>query len=165
MFDPSQLKEDVSFSDTNLDGAMIEQASLYAHYSAEAVRAERKVNDQKLRIDVVKSKLDQKIRDDAADDGKKLTEKLVEAEIHRKKEYVDAVKELNALKADAEALKHALEAFRQRRDMLIQIGSSRREEMKGQVRLNDPAEKAAAQKERFANLGSKSDSQDQQISQ
>jgi predicted CoA-binding protein len=71
----------------------------------------------------------------AANAGSKITEKSVEAEVKLHPEYIKVVVAYNEADAMLDMIKAALEAFKQRRDMLIQLGASQREEMKGELRM------------------------------
>lgn len=138
-----QVKKDTSFSDTDLDTPMMQQASLFAHYSHLAALAAKQVDDLKLRQSIVESKLDKELRDEAAASGTKITESQLGKDIMRKREFVEVSMMVNEAKMIEGLIKGACEALRQKRDMLIQIGVGRREEMKGDLVIR-AAEAAAA---------------------
>jgi hypothetical protein len=133
--DADQFKKDVALNPSDIGGAMIEQASLFAHYSNLSAQAERQVNNIEMIVDIVRSKIDKAIRDQAADAGKKTTEPGIESAIARNVDYIKAVKKLNDAKMIANLAKNALEAFKHRKDMLVQLGAADREERKGELRL------------------------------
>jgi len=131
--DGKQLKEDVSFSDADLSSAMMEQASMFAHYGVLAAQAARQVDQMKTRLEIAESAVYRSLRDDLTAKGEKFTEGSLGAavalhpEIRRHKMAVNEAKQIE------QSAKIAVEAFRHRRDMLIQMGLISREEMKGEL--------------------------------
>lgn len=132
---PQELSDDTAFDPDNIDDEMMRQAGLYAHYAVKASQAAEAADNAKIKRDITESKIDMEIRDNAAEEGTKLTEGKITAMVKTDVRWVKASKYYNAAKATAELGKYALEAFKQKRDMLVQIGVSMREEMKGEVRV------------------------------
>ncbi|OAB55681.1 hypothetical protein AY600_02055 [Phormidium willei BDU 130791] len=132
-----KLQSDLAFSDTDLSGTMMTQASMYAHYASLSAKAQKQVDSLKLVLEARSAKLDQTIRDAAAENGEKITEKRIENEIAGNTTIIGLKKKLNEARAIADLAKNACEAFKQRRDMLVQIGVTMREEMKGQLRVSE----------------------------
>lgn len=147
-FNVEQMKKDVAFSDVNLDDAMMNQASLYAYYATLAAQAQRTVDRLKIQVDIVESKTHDRITSELRDAGEKVVETAVAKMIQRDPDFVTAQVKLADAKMDAFVAKEALEAFKQRRDMLVQIGVRAREEMKGELRIAA----ATVEAERSANL-------------
>lgn len=133
--DSKQLMQDVSINDTDLTDAMINHASLFAHYAVLNSQAQGRVDKLKLMLDLKTAKLDQSVREEMQASGVKITESAVDQNIRRNADYVRAVNALNEAKENATLTHSALDAFRQRRDMLVQLGVAAREEAKGQVRV------------------------------
>lgn len=134
-FDPRQLQKDLAINENLLDDAFISQAAMFAHYAGVAHRASRRADQLAHQVKLVEAKLDQEIRQEAADSGEKLTEAAIKNRIlldprHRKitERHLDA-------KAVAAMTKDGCESFKQRRDMLIQVGANVREEQKGELRM------------------------------
>jgi hypothetical protein len=153
-FDAEQFMKDVSINDADLSGAILTHASLFAHYAVMDAQAQHQVDKLKLALDVRSARADKKVREGMANSGIKVTESGVEQEIKRSAEYLAAVTALNAAKEVAAMTHTALDAFRQRRDMLIQLGVAAREEMKGEVRvLNAEAAKRNSEELRARALG------------
>jgi hypothetical protein len=125
-----QMMKDVAFSPEDLDSAYINQASLYAYYAEQSRIATKKMDNFKLRIDAVEAELDKQIRNEAAESGTKITEKAIEQNILRDEKYVKAVMSYNDAKAVSQMLRDILDAFKQRKDMLIQVGLTRRDELR-----------------------------------
>lgn len=142
--DPAQFMKDTRINPNDLDTAMLTQAGLFAHYAVVAAKTQERAENLKLKREVLESKIDQEIRDRAATDGTKLTEKMIEAEIHRDVRWVQVQKSLNAVRAEADLAKSALEALRHKRDMMVQLGVNQREEMKGAVRVKTAEVESAA---------------------
>lgn len=140
--DPLQLKADVSFTEADLDSAMMSQAALFAHYATQAATAQHQVDSIKLLLEVKEASVAQAIRDEAAESGAKTTEKGIEQQITMNAAVIALRKALNNARSQADLAKMALEALRQKRDMLVQIGVARREEMLGELRIRG-AEAAA----------------------
>jgi hypothetical protein len=142
--DPAQLRKDISFSTADLSTAMVQQASLAVHYGVLLAQATRQVHSLELALEVAEAKVYRKLREEAATSGAKITEAQLEKQvaIH---ETVIKLKRAVAEAQQVEAVgKTAVEAFRQRRDMLIQQGLITREDMRGNLSI---AEKRAAEEQ------------------
>jgi len=138
------LHVDLEIKPAELDAAFRGQASLFAHYGEKHVEMMRQEARAKMMLEVTEAKLDKQLRDEAAAASAKITEKQIEQAIARTGDYVKALNAYNEAKAAAELAKVGVEAFRQRRDMLIQIGANDRQEMKGDLvmRQRDEAHEA-----------------------
>lgn len=153
--DVKQLQTDLAFSDADLESAMMLQASLFAHYGVIAAKASQQVDQAKMNMDIVEARLDKAIRDRAAVDGEKTTEKGITQEISRKSAFVEAQKTVSDAKMVDSLARSAMEAFRHKRDMLVQIGLISREEMKGEVSIKLAQANEAAREERLARIKEK----------
>lgn len=131
--DAKQLKEDLAFSINDLTSAMMGQSSLFAHYGQLAADASYQVDKLEMALKTTESAVYKAIRDDYAKKGEKVTEGQL-TNLVASHDHVKALKlALNRAIRVENVCKSAVEAFRQRRDMLIQCGSTMREEMKGEV--------------------------------
>lgn len=135
LIDTEQLNRDMTFSPTNLTDAMMAQAALFAHYGVLAAKASRQVDDVKLLLENVEAKVYRKIRDEAASSGTKMTEAQLEKAVAINEHVIAFRKALNEAKQIEAISKTAVEAFRHRRDMLVQQGLISREEMKGELSI------------------------------
>lgn len=138
LIDPEQLKKDMRFSLADLSSAMMEQAPLSTHYGMLAAKASRQVNDLELLLEVTEAKVYRIARDkrDAeTEKDKKVTEAALAKIVSTNAQVVSIRKALNEAKQIEAQTKTAVEAFRQRRDMLIQSGLISREEMKGEISI------------------------------
>ena len=150
--DAEQLRRDLAFSDTDLSSAMMEQAAMFAHYGVLAAEAARQVDVVKLLLENTEAAVSKLIRDEIASTGEKLTEAAIAARIARHPRVIAMKKALNEAKRVEATAKIAVESFRHRRDMLVQMGLISREEMKGELRIaekNIHEKSLELQKQRF----------------
>ena len=144
-----QLREDVSINDADLDGCMTTQASLYAHYASLYAKATYDANTFKVRADIAKAKAYKSLRSRFIAKGSKYTEALLEAEVMLHEEYQQALELYNKYRMSEMLCKEALEALKQRRDMLVQKGKSSLEERKGELFLKGPETLSRQERERL----------------
>jgi len=135
--DTDRLSEDLSFTQTNISLAMTRQASLFAHYSMLAHKAQFQADRADQQVDLVEAQLDQKYRDAFATAGTKVTENMIKSAIIKDSKYQAALIRKHESKAIAEMVKSAADSFRHRRDMLIQVGADLRAEAQGAVRTKE----------------------------
>lgn len=135
--DPDQLREDLAFTQTNISLAMTRQASLFAHYSMLAHKAQFQADRADQQVDLVEAQLDQKYRDAFASAGTKATENMIKSAIIKDTKYQKTLMRKHEAKAIAEMVKSAADSFRHRRDMLIQVGADLRAEAQGSVRTKE----------------------------
>lgn len=135
--DPRRLAKDTSVNTETLDTAMMRQASLYAYYAVIAARTAERADNFKTARDVLESKIARELRNEATASKTKITEKQIEGDIRIDSRWIRAAKAVNKARADAELAKQALFALSQKRDMMVQIGVSIREEMKGTMRIKE----------------------------
>jgi len=130
---PVQFKEDVSVNVADLDDAFVRQASLFAHYGMQTARAVEQMDNLKLLLEVKEAQLNNEHREALLAQGGKVTEAMISNAVLTDSRYIKTRKAFNEAKGVLEINKASTEAFRQRRDMLIQIGADAREERKGEV--------------------------------
>jgi hypothetical protein len=134
--DSNQLKRDMSYSTADLSSAMMEQASLFAHYGVLAARASRQVDNIKMLLETREAQVYRAKRSEFDDAGEKITETKLEKIVATSSTIVDLKRALaKARQIEAEA-KIAVEGLRHRRDMLIQQGLIQREELKGELTIS-----------------------------
>lgn len=134
--DPAQLRRDLQFSPADISTAMVEQASLFAHYGVLLADASRQVDVVELLLENTEAAVYQLLRNEATSKGEKVTEVMLEKQVLRHKRVIAMKRALNAAKRVESLCKTAVEAFRHRRDMLVQQGAISREELKGELRMN-----------------------------
>ena len=120
---------EIIINDTDLNTEFIHQASKFNKFATTEAQAKAKLMNAKLRLEIVDAEITKKVREDFTKSGVKATEKMVNSEVILSKEYQAAQKALIKASCDADIAKAAKEAFMQRKDMLIQLGSAKRAEM------------------------------------
>lgn len=133
--DEAQLKIDLSYSLTNLSDAMQQQAALTSHYSTLAAKAQRQVDDIHLILEATESAVYRQLRDAALKAEDKVTEPQLKQNVSASPRMLAIKRALNEAKQICAVAKGAVVAIRQRKDMLVQEGSTSREERKGELRL------------------------------
>jgi len=131
--DAKQLKRDLAINPLDLDTAQMEQASLFAHYGELAANAAHQTDVVELLLETTEAAVYKLLRDNAAAAGEKVTEAQLEKLVSRHARVISMKKALNEAKRVEAMGKTALEAFRQKRDMLMQQGATQREERKGEL--------------------------------
>lgn len=132
--DVEQFRRDTQITEATLDACMIEQNSLRAYYGAQMAYAEAQLARLKMRADIIEAQLNDRHRKALLATGEKVTEKLIESAVRLDPAWI----KIQNLVIEAETI-HAINkalvaSLADRRDMLIQIGANRREELKGPVR-------------------------------
>lgn len=133
--DAATLKKDLAFSPNNLTDAMMTQSAMFSHYGVLAAEASRQVDVIKMLLENTEAAVYKLERDAAATAGEKVTEVMLEKRIARHSRVIAMKKALNDAKRIEATGKIAVESFRHRRDMLVQMGLISREEMKGDIRI------------------------------
>ncbi|AMB48370.1 hypothetical protein [Methylobacterium sp. AMS5] len=131
-----ELKRDIRFSPSDLTSGMVEQSSLFVHYGIQASLASKQVDDLKLLLENQEARAGREIRDRLTNLGEKFTEASIAGRVARERQVIVTKRALNEAKQVENVAKAALEAFRHRRDMLVQMGLISREEMKGEVSIS-----------------------------
>jgi hypothetical protein len=135
--DARQLKSDLAYSPNDLTSAMMNQASMFSHYGVLAADASRQVDVVKMLLEQSEAAVYKLLRDQAAAAGEKVTEAQLEKQVARHSRVISMKKALNEAKRVESIGKTAVESFRHRRDMLVQLGLISREEMKGELRIGE----------------------------
>lgn len=151
-FQPDELtfRRDIKVSDVALDQCMQDQSSLMAYYTAQHARAEAQFSRVKREFNTLEAGLYDAYRKRFILEGEKATEKAIENAVRMDNQWVVASLKLIEAQTYADIHKGFVQTLRDRKDMLVQLGSDRREEMKGQTRIVrrlDP-ESPARQQER-----------------
>jgi hypothetical protein len=133
--DAKQLRLDLAYSPNDLTSAMINQASMFSYYGVLAADASRQVDVVKMLLENTEAAVQQIIRDEFAATGEKTTEGLIAAKVARHPRVIGMKKALNEAKRVEAIGKTAVESFRHRRDMLVQLGLIQREELKGELTI------------------------------
>lgn len=135
VINPGEATRDASVDPLDISNEMIQQSGLYLKYALKHQKALTAESNAKMKLEITQSAVDMKIREDAVTSGEKLTEKKIEAMTTTNPRVINAQKEYNDAKAAVVLCKDILEALKQKKDMIIQIGVREREEMKGEARV------------------------------
>lgn len=139
-----QMMKDAKIVDASFEEACRSQAGLFAFYAEQSRIASKKELDLKLRIETQEGIAYEKLRNKYEKEGKKITEKALDQELSRDPELIKLRMRYNEVKTDAQMLRDFLEALRQKRDMLVHIGLSRRDEKRGELRIQEKVEEYLA---------------------
>lgn len=134
--DPADFAEDTRFSEATLSEELERQASLIAHYGVALGKAQHQSDRFKHRLEIKTAQVAKRMRDEANDEGRKITEKQIELDLSLSPTVIKARANYNEAKAVHETLKVALEALRHKRDAMIQAGVTRRLEVEMQTRIS-----------------------------
>lgn len=144
--DPEEFRSRTAISDVNLDSCFMEQSGLRAYYGAQAAYAESQASREKARFEILEAKLYATHRTKlAADPAIKITEKVVEAAVKSDPVWFTMKSRVIDAEQIAAVNKAIAVSMADRRDMLIQLGADRRDESKGNLRMqeaNDLADRA-----------------------
>lgn len=133
--DAEVIQKDTSLEGVVVNDAFVNQSGLVSYYGSIAAKAMAQTAKTKLTRDAILARVSQTYRDEAAAEGKKITEKALEELVSKDTTAIRIRKAYIEAQAIEDECKAALEAIKHRRDMLIQIGANQREEMKGDARL------------------------------
>ncbi|UBM12719.1 hypothetical protein [Cupriavidus metallidurans] len=137
--DPEQVRADVAFNPTDLDAAIIQHAAKFAYYAEQGVQARRQFERVKAAVEVLETQLDAYYRKKLADEGAKVTEKMVESAVKMDSRWLAAQYRLADAKAIQGSCESVAESLRQRKDMLVQTSVDRRIEREGELRVQSAA--------------------------
>lgn len=149
--DPKKFTEETAVNDANLDNCMMQQSSLRAFYGAQAAYAEQQYNRFKTRFDVLEARLYESHRKLLGESGEKVTEKAVENAVRQDPRWRAMKDDLHGAETIASVNRALVMSLVDRRDMLIQMGSDRRAEAQGQMRLSVAQEDQESLANRAAN--------------
>ena len=118
--------KDLGFLRDDLDDAWLNQDILFVKYASEANKLEREVSRAKAALETVEAKLSARIRSDLSLNGIRATSTLIESKVKQDAIYIRGRTIYDNAKSDLELARHVIEAFRHRKDMIIQ--ASKREQ-------------------------------------
>jgi hypothetical protein len=133
--DSSKFIKDIRVTEETLDSCMYEQSGLRAYYGTLAARAEAQHDRLKARFEVVEATLYDHHRKELVASGEKVTEKMVENAVKLDSRWFKAKNTVIEAGTIASINKQNVEALKDRRDMIIQLGADRRDEYKGAARV------------------------------
>jgi hypothetical protein len=130
-----EVSRDTDLSDTSLNDGFLNQAGLAAYYGSAYAKASRQLADLKLKRDLTFAKVSSTFRENAASSNTKITEAGLAEKVQQDPRVLEVISAYNlAIEVEAET-KAIVDSVRQRRDMLVQLGSFERDEAKGELRM------------------------------
>ena len=127
------LESDLKINDADLNSEFCKQAKLFAIYATAYERALHDSSLLKVKLDRLCAHLEYQGRMEATSAGIKFTEKMADAYVNGHAQYLEANTELLKYQEIVGLLKHAKDAIVQKRDMLMQLGASQREELRSNI--------------------------------
>lgn len=122
------IREILKISEGSIVGELQEQPSTYAWFATLTEIAKANTEKHKLNIKILRAKLDEEKRKTLAKEGK-VTESMVESAIEKDERLIMLTQEKIELDKNANILGAITEALNQRKDMLIQLSSFKRQEI------------------------------------
>lgn len=132
--DADQVKSDISINMADLDTAMIEHPGLELHYAIQTANARRQYERLKAATEILEAKIDAEVREKWVGD-KKPTEAAIKAAVLADKRYSGAQSKLIDAQHIWKLCEAAENAFRSRKDLLLEVARDRRKEKEGQMRV------------------------------
>lgn len=146
ILDPDRLAQDIQINTADLDISFTDQAGKFIEYATIAHRAAFRADSLKNALELIEMKVDKELRDELLEEGKKVVESALSKAVVIDKRVIAAKERYAEAKMIAGLAKESLEGFKQRRDMLIQMGAAQREELKGELLMKAKAEDLAERK-------------------
>lgn len=146
--DPTKFRVETSISDHDLDRCMIEQNGLRSFYGTNAARAEAQAGRMKVKFEVIEAKLYEEERRLAAEDGEKVTEKMLENRVKTNAIWLKAKLAVIDAQGVSDINRALVESLKDRKDMLVQLGADRRGEMQGATRVMAASSHAQSERDR-----------------
>lgn len=153
--DDKQVKVDISINTADLDSTMIQHAALELHYATQTAHARFQFERIKSAVEILEARLDAEHREalnapPAEGEKKKApTEAQIKAAILTDKRYAAAQSKLFEAQHIWKLCEATENAFRSRKDMLLEVARDRRKEREGELRV---LEEKASQASREAVL-------------
>jgi len=152
--DSEKARDDLETANKDLNLAMMSQAGLFAYYASLAAQAQAQLDKFEHLEEIILARLDKKVRDAANAAGTKITEAQVKAQVNLETDAIAVRSAVNEARMVSNICKSTADAFKHRRDMIIQLGFNSREERKGEVRVYEEREQASreARRQRTENM-------------
>lgn len=142
--DPNAFKIETQIKAHDLDTCFMQQSSLRAYYGTMAANAEAQAARSKTKFEVLEARLYDYHRKALTDSGAKVTEKMVENAVKTDPRWLSGKESVIDADTIAAVNKALAISLADRRDMLYQLGADRRDEAKGQARMNAIREEQAS---------------------
>lgn len=116
----NKIHQDLHYDKNDLDNVWSKQAELFFEYSVKSALAEENASIAKAELEQLESKLYESFRHEKEHSGYKWSETTINSKIKIHPDYISKLKQVLMLRRDADIYKSAIEAFRHRRDMVVQ---------------------------------------------
>ena len=111
-------ESDLKIDENALDREFIMQPSKYMEYAKKAAQADSERKKAKESLELTLAKLDKHAREKAAENGEKVTEKVIDGRVKMADDYQDALAEVRDAEYSYSVLIGAVRAFDQRKTAL-----------------------------------------------
>lgn len=123
-----KYQEEIKISKETIDDDLMKQASKYAFYAVMAELAEDAYDDAKLELELLEATLDEYYRAEYLRLEQKITDKKMEKVVALNKDRIESVKNKFQAKKNWGILKAIAKSFEQRKEAVIALGHSCRQE-------------------------------------
>ncbi len=141
--DPAALQRDVAIG-ASIDEDARSHAAMLAYYGTKAAHARRQRDKVKTSLEINEARIAEEIRAKYASEGSKLTEARLEQLVRIHPKYGTLRGMLDEANAVLEHALIAVESFKQRGSMLIQLSAGARQERAGDIALSSISSKGEA---------------------
>jgi hypothetical protein len=152
--DVAKFRDETKVAEHNLHDCMMQQSGLRADYGEQAARAEAQYLRLKARFEVLEAQLYDQHRKVLVRVGEKVTEKQVENNVKLDPKWLDNKNIVIEAETIAAINKSLVESLKDRRDMIIQLGTAPQGEDKGAARILAPESPHSDAKARALNAAS-----------
>lgn len=115
-----EIYQDLRYDKGDLEQVWSKQAELFFKYGVKSALAEEIASKAKGELDSLEAKLYESLRIEKEHSGYKWTEATINSKIKIHPTYIEKLQQVLMLRRDADIYKSAMEAFRHRRDMVVQ---------------------------------------------
>lgn len=123
------IRDVVKISDIKLSEEFMHQPSVYAWFAALCEIAGSEAESKKFMLSVLKANTEKKVRREYAASGTKTTESAIAAEVQTDDAFIASSIALIEAERQYSILRALVRSLDQRKDMLIQLGVMKRQEM------------------------------------
>ena len=111
-------ENDLEIDEYHLDKEWLQQPMVFMRYSEKAAEADRVKKKVKEHLDIVQAEVDMEVRGKAAEDGEKVTEKVVSSRVLLNEHYQEALGKLSQAEYEYAIMMAAVRAMDQRKAAL-----------------------------------------------
>lgn len=122
------IRDIVGINEADIMSEFVNQPSTYAWFAALAEIAGAECESRKFDLSVLRANLDKQKRGEFIRNGQKVTENVVFSAVETDPEYIKSNEDLLECHRQHSILKSIVRSLDMRKDMLIQIGSFKRQE-------------------------------------